>query len=306
VTARICVVGSCNLDLTFHVARLPRPGETLAASALRQGFGGKGANQAVAAARLGAHVTMIARVGADVFGKQYLENFRAQGMDTTFVRADASRPTGTASILVSEAGDNCIVVAAGANAGLAPDDIRAAADAIRGASVVLCQLETPVEAALEAFRIARSAGVRTLLNPAPAALLPDELLRLCDLCVPNETELELLTGRSLVDVAAIEAAARMLRDRGPRAIVVTLAAAGALVVADTVELIHGLRIDAVDPTGAGDVFVAALAVFLAEEASLQEAARLANAAAALSVTRPGTQGAAPTRAEVHARVTPRT
>jgi ribokinase len=299
-TAHICVVGSCNLDLTFHVARLPRPGETVAASALHQGFGGKGANQAVAAARLGARVTMIGRVGNDAFGRQYLENFQAHGVDTTFVRADASRPTGTASILVSEAGDNCIVVAAGANAGLTPDDVRGAADAIRGASVVLCQLETPVESALEAFRIARSAGVRTILNPAPAAPLPDELLRLCDLCVPNETELELLTGRSLADREAVEAAARVLRDRGPRAVVVTLAAAGALLVADTVEQVPGLRVDAVDPTGAGDVFVAALAVFLAEGASLHEAAQQANAAAAISVTRPGTQGAAPTRAEATA------
>jgi ribokinase len=300
VTPRICVVGSCNLDLTFRVPRLPRFGETLAAHALHQGFGGKGANQAVAAARLGAQVAMIARVGDDAFGRQYLDNLRFHGIDTTSVQADPRWPTGMASIFVSDAGANCIVVAAGANAGLTPDDIRNAGAVIQRADVVLCQLETPVETALAAFQIARTAGVRTLLNPAPAADLPGELLRLTDLCVPNETELELLTARSLAASGGIEAAARILQLRGPASVVVTLGAAGALLLGATAELLAGQRVDAVDPTGAGDVFIGALAVFLAEGLALREAARNANAAAGLSVTRLGTQSAAPTRAEVEA------
>jgi len=300
VTAKICVVGSCNLDLTFSVRRLPRCGETLAAHALHQGFGGKGANQAVAAARLGAQVAMIARMGDDAFGRHYLENFRSQAIDTAFVRADPGLPTGMASIFVSDAGENCIVVAAGANAGLTADDIRNAAAVIQRADAVLCQLETPVETALAAFQIARTAGVRTLLNPAPAADLPGELLRLTDLCVPNETELELLTARSLEASGGVETAARILRLRGPASIVVTLGAAGALVLDETAGLLAGQRVDLVDPTGAGDVFIGALAVFLAEGLALRDAARNANAAAALSVTRLGTQSAAPTRAEVEA------
>src|ERR1043166_7855994 len=193
---KICVVGSRNIDLTFRVAHLPRPGETIAASALHQGFGGKGANQAVAAGKLGASVTMIGRVGDDPFGRPTLAHLRTPGIDTTFVGVCSNAPTGMASIYVSDAGENCIAVAPGANARLTPDDLRRGADAIRSANVVICQLETPVECALEAFRIARVAGVRTILNPAPALPLPDELLALTDIVVPNETELEILTGQS--------------------------------------------------------------------------------------------------------------
>jgi ribokinase len=292
--ARLCVVGSCNIDLTFHVPRLPRPGETLVATETQQGFGGKGANQAVAAAVLGAEVALIARVGDDAFGRQTLENLRARGVDPTFVRTDAGQPTGLASIAVSAAGENSIMVAAGANGAVTVEDVLAAESLMARADAVLCQLETPVAAAEQAFRIARAAGVRTILNPAPAISLPAELLHLCDLCVPNETELELLTGTS----GALEPAARALQARGPRAVVVTLGAAGALVLDDAAENVPPWRVAAVDPTGAGDVFIAALAVRMAEGVSLREAVHWANAAAALSVTRPGTQSAAPTRAEV--------
>jgi ribokinase len=292
--ARLCVVGSCNLDLTFRVAHLPRPGETVPATSLQQGYGGKGANQAVAAALLGAQVAMIGRVGDDAFGRQSLDNFQARGVDVTFVQADASRPTGLASIAVSHGGENCILVAAGANAAVTSKDVRAAAAVIAQADAVLCQLETPVVAALEAFRIARAAGVRTILNPAPALALPAELLQLTDLCVPNETELEALAGAG-GDVAS---AARSLQVRGPRVVVVTLGAAGALVLDGAAEIVSPYRVAAVDPTGAGDVFIAALGIGLAEGRALRDAVRWANAAAAISVTRPGTQTAAPARAEV--------
>ena len=296
--AKICVVGSCNIDLTFRVPRLPRPGETVAAHALHQGFGGKGANQAVAAAKLGAQVTMIARVGNDLFGQQTLDNLRGHRIDTIFVGNDPAQPTGLASIYVSDAGENCIAVAAGANGRLTPADVHAAAGAIRAADAVICQLETPVASTIEAFRIARSAGVRTILNPAPAMPLPGELLALTDIAVPNETELAQLTGRSTATPDALESAARALRDGGPRVVVATLGAAGALLLGETLERLPAIAVTAVDPTGAGDVFTAALAVFLAEGVDWREAVRRANVAAGLSVTRLGTQSAAPTRDEV--------
>jgi len=299
--AKICVVGSCNIDLTFRVPRLPRPGETVAAHALHQGFGGKGANQAVAAAKLGAQVTMIARIGNDLFGQQTLDNLREHGIDTTFVGNDPAQPTGLASIYVSDAGENCIAVAAGANGRLTPADVHAAAGAIRAADAVICQLETPVASAIEAFRIARSAGVRTILNPAPAMPLPGELLALTDIAVPNETELAQLTGRSTATPDALESAARALRDGGPRVVVATLGAAGALLLGETLERLPAIAVTAVDPTGAGDVFTAALAVFLAEGVDWGEAVRHAIVAAGLSVTRLGTQSAAPTRDEVMSR-----
>jgi ribokinase len=297
--ARLCVVGSANVDLTFRTPRLPRPGETLAGHSFRLDGGGKGANQAVAAARLGARVALVACLGDDAFGREALARYRAEGLDTSWVRLDGSRPTGTAAIVVDDAAQNSIVVVAGANAGLSAVDVDRAAAAVRGAAVVLCQLETPLEATLAAFRLARAAGVRTVLTPAPAAALPDELYRLCDLCVPNETEAELLTGRAVGGPGDAETAAGELRRRGVRAVVVTLGERGALLLDDDgATPVAAVPARAVDPTGAGDAFTAALAVFWAEGLALREAAGRAAAVAALTVTRPGAQSAFPTRAEV--------
>jgi ribokinase len=297
-TPRICVVGSCNTDLTFRAPRLPRPGETLAGVAFHTGFGGKGANQAVMAALLGAAVTMVGRVGSDLFGEQTLIHLRAEGIDTRFLARDDSLPTGVAAIVVDDAGNNGIVIVPGANAALTPDDVGAAADAILTADIVLAQLETPVEATLEAFRLARQAGVRTVLNPAPAAPLPDELLRLTDLCVPNENEAEALCGLSVTDAATAACAAAALASRGVRSLLVTLGERGG-VLADEggCEAVAAVPVAAVDTTGAGDAFIGALAVAWARGASLREAARQAAAVAALSVTRHGTQASFPTRAE---------
>jgi ribokinase len=299
--ARVCVVGSSNIDLTFSAARLPRPGETLPGHGFQLGFGGKGANQAVMAARLGAQAIMVSRVGRDVFGEQTLAHYRAEGIDTTYVRTDAERPTGVASIVVDDEARNCILVVAGANGALSPDDVRAAAEAIRSADVLLCQLEVPVETTAEALRLARAAGVRTALNPAPALPLPDELLALVDLCVPNETEVEALTGRPAGTLPEAEAAALALLRRGPGTVIVTLGQRGALVVeAQAATHVPGAEVEAVDTTGAGDAFIGALAVALAEGAALIEAVRRANALAALSVTRPGTQTSFPRREEAQA------
>ncbi len=219
---RVCVVGSSNIDLTFRTSRLPRPGETLAGQSFQLGFGGKGANQAVMAARLGARLTMISRVGQDVFGEQIARNYREHGINTTHVLRDTGRPTGVASIVVDDAAQNCILLVPGANLGLSPADVRAAASEIGESGVLLCQLEVPLETTLEAFRAARAAGVRTILNPAPAVPLPDELLQLTDLCIPNETEAELLTEHRVTTPHEAETAARALQDRGPGTVLVTL------------------------------------------------------------------------------------
>lgn len=295
---KICVVGSSNIDLISRVPHLPRLGETIVGHSFHMGFGGKGANQAVMAAKLRAQVTMVTKVGRDVFGENTLSNYRQQGVDTTHVLFDDERFSGVAPIFVDDNAQNFIVVVPGANMGLSPADARRAAPAIQAADVLICQLEVPVETTMEAFRIAKAAKVRTILNPAPAAPLPDDLLGLCDLCVPNETETESLTGRPVATVEDAAVAGRILLGRGPRVVIITLGARGALML-DGGEMRHipSVKVNAVDPTGAGDAFIGSLAVFLAEGASPVEAVGRANAVAALSVTRIGTQVSFPSRAD---------
>src|SRR5262245_6733862 len=225
----LVVVGSTTIDLNFRVARLPRSGETVPGTSVMQGFGGKGANQAVMAARLGAKVMMLSAVGEDATGRQALENYRSHGVDTAFVRIVPGR-TGTAAIVVDDAAQNTIVVVPGANAAVSVEQVRQAGDSIAWADVVLAQLETPIEATTEAFRLARSARVPTLLNPAPARPLPDDLLALTDLITPNETELAGLTGLPTESEEEVRRAAEVLRQRGPKSVVVTRGAQGALLV----------------------------------------------------------------------------
>jgi ribokinase len=294
----ICVVGSANVDLTFRTPRLPRPGETLTGRSFQHGFGGKGANQAIMARRLGAEVSFIARLGNDAFGQESLAHFRAQRLDTTHVHIDPECNTGVAAIIVDDSAQNCIVVEPGANAALSPDDIQKAAPAIHCANILLAQLEVPTETTLAAFRKARSANVRTILNPAPALPLPDQLLRLTDLCVPNETELEALTGCRADGLDTAAAAADILRRRGARSVLVTLGDRGSLLLSDDHILpIPATPVTAVDPTGAGDALIGSLAVFWAEGLSLPEAARRASKLAALTVTRSGTHLSFPSRSE---------
>jgi ribokinase len=298
---RICVVGSANIDLTFRAARFPRPGETLTGQGFRLGFGGKGANQAVMAARLGAAVTMVARVGRDVFGDGAARNLEEQGIDTAFISRDEVRSTGAACIFVDDEGRNSILVAPGANLGLSPADVKAAAAAIQAADVLLCQLETSIETIVEGLRLARAAGVRTIFNPAPAAPVAQELWPLCDWCVPNETELEQLTGMPVASLAEVEAAARALTYLGTRSVIVTLGERGVLLLEEGRNLhVPAPEATAVDTSGAGDAFIGSLAVFLAEGRPLADALKWSNAAAALSVTRPGTQASFPSRQEVEA------
>jgi ribokinase len=297
----IAVVGSSNIDLTFRTSRLPRSGETITGLAFHLSYGGKGANQAVMAAKLGARVTFVSKLGHDVFAEGLRRHYQDQGIDTAHVLTDPDRLSGVASIVVDDEARNCIIVVPGANLGLTPRDVQEAAPAIRAARVLVCQLEVPLETTLEAFRVAKAAGVRTILNPAPAVPLAEELLRLTDMCIPNETEIELLTQKPAATFEQAATAAMALRERGPQTVIVTLGVRG-LLVADgkTVEHVAAVPVQAVDPTGAGDAFIGSLAVFLAEGDSMSRAVRRANAVAALSVTRLGAQTAFPSHAEAAA------
>jgi ribokinase len=294
---RVSVVGAANIDLISYVPRLPRVGETLHGSSFQMGYGGKGANQAVMAAKLGAEVTMVCKLGRDIFGEGTLENFRSLGVDTTHVSFTEEAFSGVAPIAVDPDGRNSIIIVTGANDLLSVDDLERARSAIAASDVLICQLELPVETSLAALRIAREEGVRTIFNPAPAReKLPEELYRLSAVLCPNEPETELLTG-----TPAGEAAARELLARGAGSIVLTLGERGCLVVEGetavelTVEQVH-----AVDTTGAGDAFVGALATFLAAELPLADAADRANAIAARSVQSRGTQTSFPSAADLPA------
>lgn len=298
---KICVIGSANVDLTFRTPRLPVAGETLAGRSLHQGMGGKGANQAVVAARLGAQVAFVARVGKDAFGTQAVDAYQAEGIDTSFVQQDDNQPTGTAAILVDDDAENCIIIIAGANDELTTDDIRAASSVIEQSDVVLCQLETPVDVALEAFRMARAAGALTVLTPAPVACVTDELLALCDVCVPNKTEIATLVNCPMESHDDARHAAERLRQRGVKRVALTMGGDGAMVLDDSgATHIPAAKVKAVDTTGAGDAFAAALAVSLADGRDLSEAASRASVVAAISVTRIGTQAAFPSLTELNA------
>ncbi|MGZ4333897.1 MAG: ribokinase [Gaiellaceae bacterium] len=294
---RVVVVGAANIDLISYVPRLPVVGETLHGTAFRMGYGGKGANQAVMAAKLGAEVAMVCKLGRDVFGEGTLENFRALGVDTTHVTFTEDAFSGVAPIAVDPEGRNSIIIVTGANDLLSADDLERARPAIAAGDVVVAQLELPVETSLAALRIAREEGVRTIFNPAPAREeLPEELYRLSDVLCPNEPETELLTG-----MPAGPEAARELLARGAGAVVLTLGERGCLVVEDeTAVEVPVQQVDAVDTTGAGDAFVGALAALLAAGRALADAAGRANAVAARSVQGRGTQTSFPTAAELPA------
>jgi ribokinase len=295
----IVVVGSSNTDMIIRLDRLPRPGETRLGGELSTAPGGKGANQAVGAARAGGRVTFIARVGRDMFGNRAVAGFVRDRINVNHVYRDPVAPSGVALIFVAQDGENSIAVAGGANGRLTPADLKRAAKAFAGARVLVMQLETPLETLQTAARLAARAGVRVILNPAPARLLPDKLLRHVSILTPNETEAELLTGIPVNGTASAAKAAARLRARGVPTVIITLGARGAFISdAGRTQLVPGFQVKAVDTTAAGDVFNGALAVALAEGRELAGAVRFANAAAALSVTRLGAQPSAPRRREI--------
>lgn len=298
---RVVVVGSANTDMVVRVPQLPCPGETLLGSAFALMPGGKGANQAVAAARLGAVVTFVGCVGADGFGDMLALNLENEGISTQFVVRDPDAQTGVALITVDENfGENTIVVAPGANARLSPALVDLAAAALRDADVMLCQLEIPTETVLSALQIARAAGVTTILNPAPAQTLSAEMLSFVSVLTPNQTEAAQILGGDYDPSAS----ALMLKRRGVENVVVTLGAHGARLV--TAQKNTGIpafpAVNVVDTTAAGDCFNGALAVALGEGQSIENAVRFANAAASLSVEAEGAQPSLPNRLAVNKRL----
>jgi ribokinase len=298
---RICVVGSANVDLVSYAPRLPKVGETLTGTRFATGFGGKGANQAVMAAKLGAQVWMVAKVGDDGFGRDYLDNFRQVGIDTTHVGVSSAASTGVAPIWVDEtSGNNAIIVVPGTNALLTPEDVSTARDVIAAADVVVCQWEIPLDSVITAFTIARAAGATTIFNPAPVQdVIPADLLVITDVLCPNETETELLTGLPVTTLDDVERAARALISRGVRQVVCTLGARGALLVSvDRAVHVATERVDAVDTTGAGDAFVGSLAYFVAGGLELPDAMGRAARIATMSVQRPGAQSSFPSAADL--------
>lgn len=298
-TADVLVVGSLNMDLRIRTPRLPAPGETLTGSGFDTDGGGKGANQAVAAARQGARVAMLGAVGQDAHGAALLAALQADGIDTHAVEHIAGTPSGTAAILLMPDGENSIVVIPGANHALTPERVRAQAARLRQAHVVVAQLECPLDAVAEALAIAREAGAVTVLNAAPVQPLGDALLGQLDWLVVNEIEAAALAGTPVPGPAEARAVAEQLRRRGPRQVLVTLGAEGLVLAGPEGTLaLPAPRVQAVDTTGAGDTVVGALAAALAAGRPLREALTRAQAAAALAVTRLGTQSAMPTAAEV--------
>ncbi|UCF42469.1 MAG: ribokinase [Planctomycetota bacterium] len=296
---RIVVVGSSNTDMIIKVPHVPVPGETIIGGTFSTAAGGKGANQAVAAARAGGDVTFIGRVGEDMFGRKAKDGFVKDGINVDYVLSDKDAPSGVALIFVGEDGENSIAVASGANASLSPSDVESAADAIFSADILIMQLETPLETIQKAAAIASDKGVKVILNPAPACQLSDDILSHVAILTPNESEAELLTGIKVKSEKDAGAAADALIAKGIETVIVTMGAKGAFIVtADSKELVAGFTVKAVDATAAGDVFNGTLAVAMAEGKSLKEAVKFANAAAALSVTKLGAQPSAPTRQEI--------
>ncbi|HZF89946.1 ribokinase [Streptomyces sp.] len=294
----LLVVGSANADLVIGVDRRPGPGETVLGSDLAVHPGGKGGNQAVAAARLGARTALLARVGDDAHGRLLLDAQRAAGVDTVGVLVGGA-PTGVALITVDPSGDNSIVVSPGANGRLTPDDIRAAGSLFHASRVVSAQLEIPLETVVEVVRNL-SPDSRFVLNPSPPRPLPTEVLAACDPLIVNEHEAKVLLGEAKVSEEP-EDWARLLLAKGPRSVVVTLGAAGALVASsDGVARVPSVQVEAVDTTGAGDAFTAALAWRLGAGEPLAEAAAYAARVGAAAVTRAGAQESYPTAAEVAA------
>jgi ribokinase len=298
MAGRITVVGSSNTDMILKLEHIPRPGETVLGGDFVIAAGGKGANQAVAAASAAGYVTFIARVGKDMFGEQAVAGFIDRGINVDYIQYDDA-PSGVALIFVGSDAENSIGVASGANAKLSPADVRKAAGAFDRADVVLLQLETPMETVEAAAEIGKENGAVVILNPAPAQPLPDRLLRSVSILTPNESEAELLTGIPVDDDASCERAVDALLRKGLQSVIITLGARGAYVATpDLRQFVPGFKVPQVDTTAAGDTFNGALAVALAEGEQLADAVWFANAAAAISVTRMGAQPSAPSRKEI--------
>lgn len=297
--SRIIVIGSSNTDMVIKSRKLPLPGETILGGTFLMNPGGKGANQAVAAARLGGNVTFVTKIGDDVFGNEALSGFNAAKIDTRFIVRDPKNPSGVALINVDEDGENSIVVASGANGTLVPADIRNEIFETTRQDIFLMQLEIPVETVKYVAEKASARGSRVILNPAPACWLSDSLFKNLFLITPNETEAGMLTGFEVFDESSAREAAELLRNKGVQNVVITMGGAGAFILSGSVSMmVPGIAVKAVDTTAAGDIFSGAMAVAISEGKDIVSTVTFANKAASISVTRMGAQASAPYRNEI--------
>ncbi|HYF81637.1 MAG TPA: ribokinase [Clostridia bacterium] len=297
----IAVVGSLNMDLVTYTGRMPVTGETIMGKSFRQIPGGKGANQADAIAKLGAEVKMIGCVGCDDMGNTLLEALQNDGVDVAMVKRAAGISTGIASITVDAKGNNCIIVVPGANYRLSIENLQASYEVIQNSEVVVAQLEVPIETVKFAIKTAKQMGKLTILNPAPAIELEDEFLSNVDILVPNDTELELLSGIQVNKEGDLESAAQILINKGVRELIVTLGSKGCIHINKSGSKAYpAYKVNAIDTTAAGDSFIGALSVAISEGKSLEEAISFATAVGALTVTKEGAQSSLPLREEVEA------
>lgn len=295
----ITVIGSTNTDMVIKSVRLPRPGETILGGTFLMTQGGKGANQAVAVARLGGKVMFVAKTGNDIFGNNTRELLRKDGISGKYLLVDPVCPSGVALITIDEKAENSIVVSSGANGNLLPEDLMQIPEIIEDAEIILMQLEIPLETVEFVAEAASNRGKKVILNPAPGRPLPTDLLKKLYLITPNETEAELISGVKITDLQSAEQAAQRIHQLGVPAVIITMGAKGALIYADSkMELIPASPVKAIDTTAAGDVFNGALAVALTEGKTLAESVRFAGKAAAISVTRMGAQDSVPYRHEI--------
>jgi len=296
---KVVVIGSYNTDLTIKTKRIPRPGETIIGGFFSEGGGGKGANQAVAAVRAGADVSFIARVGSDTLGKEGIKLLKEERINTRYIFHDTDFPTGVAFIVVDERGENSIVVASGANAQLSITDIETAHEEISSASVLLVQLESPIDTIREAIKKSHEKKTIVILNPAPAQQLEQSLLQEVDIITPNKVEAEMITGIKVTDEESMRSIVKKFFDYGIKNVLITLGSKGIFAgLPNAMKHIPAYKVCSVDSTGAGDVFSGSLAAFLSEGMSIEMAAKMASASASISVTRMGAQNSAPYRMEI--------
>lgn len=294
---RILVIGSSNTDMTVRSATLPKPGETVLGGDFRMGPGGKGANQAVAARLLGGEVTFVCKLGRDMFGEGASKHYESCGLDTSKILW-SDKPSGVALITVDSKAENSIVVASGANADMTVSDIDSVADIIKSSGILLLQLEIPMDAVVHAAEIAYNAGVQVVLNPAPAAVLPAELLKCVSILIPNETEASAISGIDINNFETAAAAAERLKGMGVREVIITMGSRGSVVCDGDCTFVPAVKVNAVDTTAAGDTFCGGVCVALSEGKDLLEAVKFATAASSIAVQRPGAQDSIPNRCEV--------
>lgn len=295
---KICILGSINMDLVYHIKNMPKEGETLLSKGFERNPGGKGANQAVAAKRCGGNVSIFAMVGNDGNGTLLKKELEKEGIDTKGVLIHNELATGTAIIMVNDRGNNSIIVDSGANMGISVEDIKHRSDEIKKNNIIIAQFETPEEVTLEAFKIAKDEEQVTILNPAPARSISDELLKLTDIIIPNETEIEIITGIKVVDLESAKEAGEKLLNKGVKYVIITLGEKGAAIISnDRQALIPSFKVNAVDTTAAGDSFIGALSAKIDVDKlcfdEIVKGVAFGNKVSSIAVTRRGAQSSIP-------------